>query len=423
MSTAPAPPKRVALVLAGAGARGCYEIGVLDILLPRLAAAGAVPTLYIGTSAGAINATLLAASAHLPPDQQCAAALDLWGAIRTRDVFRSPLATGAGTALRLVGQSIGVRGARLTGLLDTSPLRSLADNVLDWEQLHHNLAESRELAVVATSGSDNRTVVFVAGRKAADLPQSDDERPIDYRAAEISAEHVLASAAIPVLFPPVQVAAPQGDGPGEWFLDGGVRLNAPLKPALALGADAVVVIATHPIVDHVTAIPRTAEDLAPDVDDTVVRVLDAALVDRMVEDVKNLARTNLLVDKASRARGEPPEPYRVVPYLAIGPPDRGTLAELASAVFHRRRGKLEGARRFLTDPSMRILGHVTDGDGGRRGDLMSYLYFDPEFADAAMDRGRADASAALAGVPEGVVPWQVGPVPASRLTGAPDAGP
>jgi NTE family protein len=395
LTTDPVLPGRVALVLAGAGARGAYEAGALSVLLPRLAAAGITPSLYVGTSAGAINATLLAASAHLPAEEQAAAALQLWRSLHTDDVFRSPLLTGGGTAARWAGQLLHVRGARLTGLLDTAPLQALAARALDWDQLHRNLGPDRVLAVVATSGRDNRTVVFVSGVDR--VPPSDDDRPIDYRAVRVGPAHVLGSAAIPVGFPPAWVPAQDGEG-GEWFLDGGVRLNAPLKPALALGADAVVVVATHPVLDGAPEVAHTADSEPPDVDDTVVRVMDAALVDRMVEDVKTLARTNRLVEDADG-------PYRVVPFLAIGPEERGTLAELAAQVFGTEAGPVARARRFLRDPTMRVLGRALDGDGGRRGDLMSYLFFDPEFAEAAIERGRLDAEAAFADVPDGAVPW------------------
>ncbi|MEQ6901391.1 patatin-like phospholipase family protein [Nocardioides sp. YIM 152588] len=428
---APTTPRRVAVVLAGAGARGCYEAGAMAVVLPRLAAAGVVPSLYVGTSAGAINATLLAASAHLPADRQADLALELWGRMRTRDVFRSPVRSGGGTLVRWTGQVLHVPGARVTGLLDTAPLMELAERSLDWDQLHRNLDDADgdlTLAVVATSGTDNRTVVFVAGAGADRLPPSDDERPIDYRAARIGAAHVIASASIPVAFPPTWVpedagqvegaadAGADGQADGDWYLDGGVRLNAPLKPAIALGADAVVVVATHPVVDRVTEVPHTGPGEPPDVDDTVVRVMDAALVDRMVEDVHALARTNVLVDAAAGRADGPATTYRRIPFLAVCPRERGTLAHVASEVFGRRAGVVADTRRFLRDPTMRVLGHALDGDGDRRGDLMSYLYFDPEFAAAAMERGREDAAALLAGTPEDAVPWQLG------LDGATDAG-
>jgi predicted acylesterase/phospholipase RssA len=79
---------RVAVVVAGAGARGAYEAGVLSVVVPFLRAAGDTPDLFIGTSAGAINATLFAAGAHLPADEQADAALSVWRSVKIDDVFR-----------------------------------------------------------------------------------------------------------------------------------------------------------------------------------------------------------------------------------------------------------------------------------------------------------------------------------------------
>jgi len=405
-------PQRVAVVIAGAGARGGYEAGVLSVLLPRLEAAGAVPTLLVGTSAGAINAALYAAVADRPVAEQGEPVLDVWRGIHTTDVFRSPVLTGLGTTGRWAGQLIGIPGVRVTSLLDTTPLKRMAHHAADWSQVRKNVDDGRtSLAVVTTSGHDNRTVVFVDRAGDRDLPPSDDSRPIDYRPAEVGPAHVLASAAIPVAFPPVRVPTEDG-APGGWYLDGGVRLNTPLKPALALGADAVVIVATHPAFDAAPGIAHTGESRPPDVDDTVVRVMDAALVDRMVEDVNTLAKMNVLVAAAQRpgAAGEPGTGHAVVPFLAIGPPERGTLGLLAAEIFDDRQGgALGGLLRLARDPDMRLLGRLLHGDGSRRGDLLSYLFFDPEFMEASIECGRRDAEAAFAGVPPGRVPWQIGP--------------
>ena len=221
---------------------------------------------------------------------------------------------------------------------------------------------------------------------------------------------MLASAAIPVAFPPVQVPSEDG-APGGWYLDGGVRLNTPLKPALALDADAVVIVATHPALDPAPGVPSQVEGRPPDVDDTLVRVMDAALVDRMVEDVNTLAKINVLVDAANRAGGPDAAGtgHAVVRFLTVGPPERGTLGLLAAEVFDRHPGVLGGLRRAARDPDMRLLGRLLQGDGSRRGDLLSYLFFDPEFMEASIERGRRDAEAVFAGVPSGRVPWRFGP--------------
>jgi NTE family protein len=391
--------------VAGAGARGGYEAGVLSVLVPRLYGAGVESLLFVGTSAGAINATIFAALSHLPPAEQAQQALRIWRDITVSDVFRSPVVGFPRVATRAVGQLLQVPGIQLTNLLDTHPLRRTAESAIDWNQLHTNTADGRiALAVVATSGANDRTVVFVDRAAGVPVPPPDDERPIDYVAADIGADHVLASSAIPIMFPPVHISEPQPwDG---WYLDGGIRLNAPLKPALALGADAIAVVATHPEVD--TPPSEFVSNLPPDVDDVVVRLLDAALVDRMIEDIRTLAKIDTLVDSTETTT--PTGRTRTVyPFLAIAPPARATLGDLAGKLLDRQRHQWRGPVQMLRQAELRVLGRVLDGDGPRRGDLFSYLYFDHEFIAESIEYGRRDAEAAFAGVPPDQVPWRFGP--------------
>ncbi|MEU1522431.1 patatin-like phospholipase family protein [Nocardia rhamnosiphila] len=399
------PPRRVSVVVAGAGARGGYEAGVLSVLVPRLRNAGVDTVRFIGTSAGAINATVFAALSHLPPAEQAQRALQVWRDITVGDVFRSPAIGLPRLAGRAAGQLLGIPGVQLTSLLDTSPLHHTARTAIDWNMLRRNIADGRAtLAVVATSGADNRTVVFVDRAGTVPLPPSDDERPIDYVAAEITAEHVLASAAIPVVFPPVHVSDPPPWA--GWYLDGGIRLNAPLKPAIALGTDAIVVVATHPVIDPLS--PAPANNLPPDVDDVIVRLMDAALVDRMIEDVRTLAKVNTLV--ASTESATTTElPKKIIPFLPLTPPTRATLGNLAEEVFAEQRRHQSGIGTTLRQAELRMLGRALGGDGPRRGDLFSYLYFDREFIESSIELGRRHADAALAGAPAHRLPWWVGP--------------
>lgn len=399
--TGPGPGSSpIAVVVAGAGARGAYEAGVLSVVVPFLRNAGLAPNLFIGTSAGAINATLFAAGAHLPPDEQAAAALAVWRSVQIDDVFRPLVRSGPGTLARWAGQLCRIPGVRLTSLVDTGPLARTASRVVDWAQLAANLDGGiASLAVVTTSAATNRTVVFVDGNRADPLPPSDTTRPIDYLNVPITAEHVRASAAIPALFPAVEVSTP--DAARGWYADGGIRLNAPLKPALSLGCGRLIVVATHPAV-YPAASASGPEQGPPDVDDMVVRVLDAALVDRMVEDLRTLGKINELVADLRRTGGSEHH-YVDVPYLFFGPEERGTLGALAAKSFHDRYRWPAGALRTIRNPDLPLLGRLLGGDGTRRGDLLSYLLFDSAFIDAAIGQGQQDAQLLLANL-DGT-PW------------------
>jgi len=405
----PPAPKRVGVVLAGAGARGAYEAGVLSVVLPTMAEADIRPDLYVGTSAGAINAALFTATAHLPAEEQAATVLETWRGISSRDVFRSFLRTGPTTLVQWTTQLLGLPGARLTGLLDTGPLHETAARLLDWDQLRSNVDRGlAAVAVVTTSAASDRTAVFVDRPDTSPLPETDQGRGIDYVAASLTAEHVLASAAIPVAFPPVRVTEPSSAA--GWYFDGGVRLNTPLKPALALGAEALVVVATHPASYPDGPLVSDASEDPPDVDDVLVRVMDAALVDRMVEDVHTLARTNELVaGGGQRRRGR--RRLAVVPYLFVGPVERGTLGRVAAHCYDERYRGARGVLRRANELDQRLLGRFLGGDGDRRGDLLSYLQFENGFMSAAIDLGRADAVRTIAATDPGDIPWRLADPP------------
>jgi NTE family protein len=394
--TAPSTP-RLAVVVAGAGARGGYEAGVLSVLIPRLHELGKTVSTYIGTSAGAINATLFAAHAHLPPDEQAERVLDVWRTFKVSDVFKSPVLTSPGVALRFLGQTLHVPGVRLTSLVDTSPLMHKAATSIDWNQLRDNIDDGTTLAVVATSGDTSRTAVFVdQAPTAAPLPESDDDRAIDYVATIIGPAHVVASSAIPIVFPPVHI-----DRLG-WYLDGGVRLNAPLKPAIALGADEIIAVATHPLSEPKP--PWNPDAAPPDVDDIVVQLIDIVLVDRMVEDARTFTKINKLVDTGD-TRSRSGRVYGKKKMLFVSPAHRASLGELAMEVYKRGHLRGDDVGEFLRRSELRVLGRLLAGDGPRQGDVFSYLYFDPDFVEASIEAGQRDAQRHLGSASTTLVPW------------------
>jgi Patatin-like phospholipase len=123
----------VGLVVAGGGARGAYETGVLSVLLPELARQGRRPTVFVGTSAGAINAALFASLAHLPTEEAAGVALDRWRSVHQQMVIKPAWQTLPPLGLRYAAAMVGVPG-QLTGLLDTGPLASSLNRnqLIDW---------------------------------------------------------------------------------------------------------------------------------------------------------------------------------------------------------------------------------------------------------------------------------------------------
>ncbi len=380
---------RVAVVLPGGGARGAYEIGALSVMLEALEARGERVDLWCGTSVGAINAALYGSLAHLGAREASARAESGWRALAKSDVItrvvgpRMPL-----KALRLAGDWIGLPGVGSTGLLDPSPLQRSLDRWIDWLALARNVKTraAEAVCVVATSLDGGGPVAFVHG----DAPTPSAAGEIRYVRTCLSSEHVRASAAIPMLFPPVEVTAPRAAAGA--YMDGATRLNSPIKPALALGADRVIVIGFEPLHGPPDPIARRRPHLA----DVAANVLDGLLVDPVAEDVHRMAAINaFFVDSVAgpqhaartyrRARGRPP--YRTISYALIAPERGGELGQIAARIFRERYGGL----RALRSPDFLLLSRLFGTTSPSQGELLAFLFFDQEFIAALIEAGRRDA--------------------------------
>lgn len=359
----------VALVLAGGGARGAYEIGALSALLPALEREGRRPKLVIGTSVGALNAAFLGATADRPVDAVVAEGGRIWREIRYRDVL-SPL-LGIREARRIgayVGEVLGLP-FNATSLLDPAPLAGTLASAIPFDDLRRNAVAGRaHTAVVATAAATSRTVVFHTNGPS---PDADETRGIDYVRADLGVEHVMASAAIPVAFPAVSVTTPKGAA--GWYFDGGTRLNAPIKPALSLGADRVIVLG----VNSVAARTPSGDARQPDIADGAGQLLQAVLVDPLINDVNSLAHDN-------REAGR-----RTIPYVFVAPPTPDAVGRLAADTFNEH---YRGVRGLVRSRDVTLLGRaVSGGRDPDHGELLSYLFFAPEFTSALADLGRTDA--------------------------------
>ncbi|HZD65971.1 MAG TPA: patatin-like phospholipase family protein [Acidimicrobiales bacterium] len=382
-----------AVVCAGAGARGAYEAGALSVLLPWLLREDPdEEVMLLGTSAGAINAALFAGvlDRGRPPEEAVEDALGLWRSATPGQVFK-PLGVSAPmVGARFALESLGLP-VQVNSLLDTTPLRRTLARSLDWSHLHQNLSGKGWIGaagVVATNCDTGYTNLFLQGQLQR-VPPTDPLGQIDYTLTSLQPVHVQASAAIPVLFLPVRVA--EAGQPG-WYVDGGVRLNAPIKPALALGATRVVVVATTPDPDLPQSLP--GERRPPDVFASAAVALRAILVDRMAEDVRHLRQVNGLVAASGQEEVSLPDrsdPYRRVPNLYIGPDSPEAISLVARRVFDRY---YSGPAARLSD--LGLLGTLMGGVSGVHAELYSFLFFDGRFHADLIDMGRRDAAVAVA---------------------------
>ncbi|MEO0652469.1 MAG: patatin-like phospholipase family protein [Planctomycetota bacterium] len=368
------------LVLTGGGARGAYQVGVLRAFCR--AAPGADFDVLTGVSAGALNAAFLA-GADGPLAERVERLRDLWLGLEVGAVIevadRWFLKNVLRVGLMLLG---GGRGARLRtrGLVDTGPLAELLAGALDvapdgrLRGVAKQVAAGRHRAVAVTGScyASGRTVTWVAHDPAAAPELKLWERPNRVaRAGDLRLEHVLASSALPLLFPAIAVD-------GAWFGDGGVRLTAPLAPAIHLGADRLLTIATR----------FAGRDERPPIDAAdgkrgypppalvAGNLLNAIFLDLVDQDVLHLERINALVS------GLPPEQrlgLKRVQQSVVRPSENlGTLANDFEA-------RLPRGLRFLT----RGLGTRET----RSNDFLSLLMFQRDYVEHLIETGERDGAA------------------------------
>ena len=374
----------LALIMSGGGARGAYEVGVLSYLYSELAEQHGDPPIELicGTSVGAINGAFLAANLH-DPKPGLALLRSLWSDLTLANV----LGFNVLQATRLHRMVLG--GRRGSGLFDATPLTAIIRTGVDYGQLRRNLKEHRlrALTVTATHVGTGKPVCFVHRAPGVELPVGLPHE-VRVRAAQIMPHHVLASAAIPVVFPPVFIRK-------ELYADGGLRLNTPLSPAIHLGASKVLVIGLS--TDSETSTNLQAGRF-PGLPFLLGKVLDAFLLDHVNLDLAELDRVNHTLEDgitafgpdflerlnaAAAARGAPPR--RIITSFTIRPSvDLGVVA----LNFLRRE------RVALKQQLGRTLLRLIDvGEGAQAADLASYLLFDGDFATELINLGRRDAAA------------------------------
>jgi NTE family protein len=405
----------VGLVLGGGGARGAYASGALSVLLPELKEQVRV---IVGTSAGALIGAYLVANWHRPAKEAIEDGLSFWRDLSFGDVCAPLMAFGGATRfVRYVGEFLPVRSLHAPSILHPEPLRQTLDKLVDFDQLGENIREQRvALGVVATPAHGNRSVVFHQGG----IPRhpTDPLRGIEYVATPaLQAGHILASSAIPALFPAVRVTTPEQAA--GWYFDGGPRLNTPIKPALWLGAKRVIVIALNSVAPSRTA---PAND-QPDFYVGAAHLLHAALGDPLAQDIRTLANTNALIGAgltgangrssqhrhpASQAQpGGLQEPVQPVPYIFIAPEDPAAIGDIARRVYRKHYGRpwKPGAR------DLWLLGKILDaGADAMHGELLSYMFYAGEFAEELIQLGQADAQRWIDEHPADL--WQLNPLPA-----------
>lgn len=381
--------KSLGVILSGGGARGAYEAGVLSYVFGDLARAnGRAPRFDIvsGTSVGAINGAYLASYAD-DPAAGVSRLAELWRSLTLGQVF----GFGIKQMSRLYRVLLGGGPKDVAGLLDATPLTDLITREARWDGLTEHLASGRlrAVSVSTTQVTTGKTVVWVGAGEGVNVPPALPGNVV-MRRDTIRPEHVLASAAIPILFPPVLIGS-------ELYVDGGVRLNTPMAPAIHFGAEKLLVIGVSTPVGAQGSIPALAMGHAPGATFLLGKVMNAFLLDHLNSDLEELERINHGIRAGLAAFGptyldqlnaelvkDGTPPRRVIDACTVKP--SRDIGRLAGEYLRRnvRRMKAEMGTTFL---------RVLDLGEGADADLASYLLFDGEFAGQLIDLGRSDAAA------------------------------
>ncbi|MGH8307691.1 MAG: patatin-like phospholipase family protein [Gammaproteobacteria bacterium] len=362
---------KLGLVLPGGGARAAYQAGVIKAIAELLPPGAANPFPIIsGTSAGAINAALIATRAlHFRRGAMELAAV--WEHIHSDQVFRTDTFTIFKNLLYWLMALLHAGFARrnVISLLDNTPLGCLLERHIIFARLQEAIDEGAldALSITCSGYTSSRAVCFYQGKPGV-KPWHRTRRlgqPVELRL-----DHVMASLALPVIFPAVRLGR-------EYYGDGSLRQTAPLSPVVHLGAERILVIGVRN--EQANKLPEKNEQVPyPPLGQIAGSLLDVVFMDSIYADLERLQRINTTMSQLAALSGEPP-PLKVIDTMVIVPSeDIREIAQRHVSEFPR---------------SVRLLLRTFGGMHRSSSQLVSYLLFENGFCRELVELGRKDALA------------------------------
>jgi NTE family protein len=358
------------LVLTGGGARGAYQVGVLRAISDITGYQHNPFKIVTGFSAGAINGTWLASRSE-NFDQVTQSMWDEWAKITMDQVFKTSSFSMATIGLRwLKDRVLGGAHARqqVSYLLDTAPLFEFLKKNIDFDALNEHLITKERMhgfSIMSANYHTGQSTAFFYGDEKIKTWESLNRISIR---TKIRAQHVMASSAIPIFFPPIQV--------GDYFYgDGMVRLTSPLSPAIHMGADRLMVIGIRGPSSQ--SAPSAGPTDTISLSEVAGTVLNGLFFDAVDADVARMQKMNQRISiYTAEERKRDPEKLREIPLLVLNPSEEVALSPSCEL------DRLPLALNY----SLRGLG-VTDDKGK---DLLSYLAFEPQYMAKLLDLGYED---------------------------------
>jgi len=370
--------KKIGLVLPGGGARAAYQVGVLKAISELIPDSNPF-SIISGTSAGAINASLLASRSQ-SLKEAVEVLSGVWCNFKTNKVYRTETTVMLKSIFQwlLTVSSGGVLAKNPKSLLDNSPLRQLLEDTINLEGIKNNIDKGNldAFAITAASYSSKKSVTFFQSEQ----DDIDWERFLRVGVkTDILIDHLMASIALPLIFPAVKIN-------NEYFGDGAMRQATPLSPAIRLGAEKLLIITTD------SKSPNnqlTDNQIYPSIGEVGGYMLDALFTGGLLSDLERLDRINQIIENSgSNIVQTSTKKMNHIEYLVISP--SRDIKQIAKDHFSN------------VPYSIKLLMKGLGLKNRNESELLSFLLFESSFTSSLIELGYEDGMRKQSAI-EGIV--------------------